>query len=266
MVKGLYTAWTGMLDEQNRLDILTNNLANADTTGYKKEGTTNHTFADTLAIKIKDTSDYGQPRVLGNISMGVHIGEVYTDFSQGSFKVTDRSTDMALDGNGFFTVSFTNKNGEKSMKLTRDGAFTLTREGYLVTKDGDYVLNQNGASTGNPGAENYIRINPNLDFEVLSDGSIMQNNQVVARLGVVDVDNYDYISKYGENLYDVVNGGQLVASNARVEQGALEASNINVVSEMVDMITITRAYEAGQKIIQTMDSTLDKAVNNVGKV
>lgn len=94
----------------------------------------------------------------------------------------------------------------------------------------------------------------------------MQNNQVVARLGVVDVDNYDYISKYGENLYDVVNGGQLVASNARVEQGALEASNINVVSEMVDMITITRAYEAGQKIIQTMDSTLDKAVNNVGKV
>ena len=82
MVKGLYTAWTGMLDEQNRLDILTNNLANADTTGYKKEGTTNHTFADTLAIKIKDTSDYGQPRVLGNISMGVHIGEVYTDFSQ----------------------------------------------------------------------------------------------------------------------------------------------------------------------------------------
>lgn len=152
------------------------------------------------------------------------------------------------------------------MKLTRDGAFTLTREGYLVTKDGDYVLNQNGASTGNLGAENYIRINPNLDFEVLSDGSIMQNNQVVARLGVVDVDNYDYISKYGENLYDVVNGGQLVASNARVEQGALEASNINVVSEMVDMITITRAYEAGQKIIQTMDSTLDKAVNNVGKV
>ena len=94
----------------------------------------------------------------------------------------------------------------------------------------------------------------------------MQNNQVVARLGVVDVDNYDYISKYGENLYDVVNGGQLVASNARVEQGELEASNINVVSEMVDMITITRAYEAGQKIIQTMDSTLDKAVNNEGKV
>ena len=89
MVKGLYTAWTGMLDEQNRLDILTNNLANADTTGYKKEGTTHHTFADTLAIKIKDTSDYGQPRVLGNISMGVHIGEVYTDFSQGSFKVPD---------------------------------------------------------------------------------------------------------------------------------------------------------------------------------
>lgn len=81
MVKGLYTAWTGMLDEQNRLDILTNNLANADTTGYKKEGTTNHTFADTLAIKIKDTSDYGQPQGTGEISVWVCILAKYIPIS-----------------------------------------------------------------------------------------------------------------------------------------------------------------------------------------
>ena len=79
MVKGLYTAYTGMINEQKRLDVLSNNLANADTNGYKKEGTTSQTFADELAIKIKDTSSYGLAQKLGTISMGVHIGETYTD-------------------------------------------------------------------------------------------------------------------------------------------------------------------------------------------
>ena len=88
MIKGLYTAYTGMVNEQKRLDVLTNNLANADTNGYKKEGTTSQTFADELAIKIKDTSSYGLNKKLGVISMGVHLGETYTNYDQGSIKVT----------------------------------------------------------------------------------------------------------------------------------------------------------------------------------
>lgn len=266
MVKGLYTAHTGMVNEQNRLDVLSNNLANAGTTAYKKEGTTSRAFADELAIKIKDTSDYGIPKGLGTINLGVKIGETYTDYTQGGFRVTDKKTDLALDGEGFFVISFTDKAGNTSAKLTRDGAFTLTRDGYLVTKDGDYVLNQNGAQNMNPGTGNYVQINPNLDFTVMSDGTIIQNNQVVGRIGVVDVADYNYIAKYGENMYDIVAGGQVEASDANVEQGVLEVSNVNVVSEMVEMITITRAYEANQKIIQTIDTTLEKAVNSVGKV
>ena len=116
MVKGLYTAWTGMINEQNRLDILSNNLANADTNGYKKEGATSQTFADEMAIKIKDTSNYSMPRRLGGMSMGVHIGETYTDYSQGNYKVTDGSTDFALDGNGFFAIEYTDKVGNTSVK------------------------------------------------------------------------------------------------------------------------------------------------------
>ena len=146
MIKGLYTAYTGMVNEQKRLDVLTNNLANADTNGYKKEGTTSQTFADELAIKIKDTSSYGLNKKLGVISMGVHLGETYTNYDQGSIKVTDNETDVALAGNGFFAIAFTNKAGETSGKYTRDGAFTVNTEGYLVTKDGDYVLNQAVAS------------------------------------------------------------------------------------------------------------------------
>ena len=98
MVKGLYTAYTGKLNEQNRMDIITNNLANADTNGYKKEGSTAQTFADTYAIKIKDTSAYNIPRRIGDISLGVHIGETYTNYDQGSFEVTDNPADLALAG------------------------------------------------------------------------------------------------------------------------------------------------------------------------
>lgn len=266
MVKGLYTAYTGMVNQQNRLDVLTNNLANSATNGYKKEGTTSQSFSDILAIKIKDTSDYNVPKKLGNINLGVKIGENYTDYDQGSFRVTDNVYDMALDGDGFFAISFTNKNGETSVKYTRDGAFTVNREGYLVTKDGDYVLNQAAADAGNPGQNGYIQVDPNVELVVDEEGYLYQNGVQLGQIGVVDFEDYDYLEKYGENMYNLANGGQTTPSRAKVVQGSLEMSNVNVVSEMVEMITISRAYESNQKIIQSIDETLDKAVNTVGSV
>ncbi len=264
MVKGLYTAYTGMVNEQRRLDVLANNLANADTNGYKKEGATSQTFADELAIKIKDSSHNKLPKNLGYMSMGVHIGETYTDYAQGNFKVTDNNTDFALRGDGFFAISYTDKQGNSSVKYTRDGAFVVNTQGYLVTKDGDYVLNMNDARNGN--VTGRIRVNPNLPIDVDEFGTIFQDGVQVGNIGYVDFADYNYIAKFGENLYDIEDGGQVIASDATIEQGAIEASNVNVVSEMVNMITISRAYQAGQKVIQTVDETLDKAVNSVGQV
>ena len=128
------------------------------------------------------------------------------------------------------------------------------------------MLNQNGAQNGNPAANNYIQLDPNLDFTIDSEGFIYQNDQLVAQLGLVDFENYDFLSKYGENMYDLVEGGQAIEAAGAIEQGYLEASNVKVVDEMVSMITIARAYESNQKMIQTFDSMLDKAVNQVGKV
>lgn len=264
MVKGLYNAWTGMINEQNRLDILSNNLANADTNGYKKEGVTSKSFADEMAVRINDSSAYGLNRQLGEISMGVHIGETYTDYSQGNYKITDNATDFALDGAGFFAIEYTDKEGNTSVKYSRDGAFTINTAGYLVTKDGDYVLNRAGAMSGTAGSR--IRLDPNSPVMVDEMGNIFQNGQQVADLGIVDFEDYNYLAKFGENLYDLAEGGVRIESEAKVDQGCIEASNVNVVSEMVNMITITRAYQAGQKVINAVDETLDKAVNQVGKV
>lgn len=266
MVKGLYTAHTGMVNEMKRMDILANNLANSDTYGYKKEGATTHSFKDELAIKIKDTSNYGLPKTIGSITYGVHLGEGYTDWTEGSFKVTDNATDLAIGGQGFFAIAFMDKNGQTSIKYTRDGAFKVNSDGYLVTADGDHVLNATGALNSDASQQNWVRVDPNAQFEVNALGYITQDDRIVGTVGMVDVDNYDYLKKYGENLYELTEGGNIIASDAEIEQGALETSNVNVVNEMVNMITIQRAYEAGQKVITSIDGTLDKAVNTVGRV
>ena len=120
MVKGLYTAYTGMLNEQNRMDIMTNNLANASTVGYKKEGSTSQSFDDVLTVKIKDQSvGMRNAQKIGIKNPGVKIGENYTDYSQGSFRITGNTYDLALSGEGFFAIEFTNKAGETDTKYTR---------------------------------------------------------------------------------------------------------------------------------------------------
>ena len=134
----------------------------------------------------------------------------------------------------------------------------------MLTKDGDYVLNANDARNGNVNGR--IQVDPTQKITVDELGNIYQNDQQVGTIGIVDFADYDYLAKYGENMYDLVNGGTVTAADGRIVQGTLESSNVNVVSEMVNMITISRAYQAGQKVINTIDETLDKAVNQVGNV
>lgn len=257
MLKGLYTAYTGLANEQNRMDVLTNNLANASTVGYKKEGATSQAFDDILSYKIKDASESpNTAKRMGTLNMGVKIGENYTDYSQGSFRVTGNTYDLALAGDGFFTVQFTNKEGKVSTKYTRDGSFTVDTNGYLVTSDGDYVMGTSGR----------IRINPLLETTIKSNGAVVQDGITVDLLQITDFEDYDYLEKYGENYYQPVDGAKQQDAMAEVKSGYLEMSNVQVVSEMVNLIAITRAYESNQKIVQTYDDTMDVAVNQLGRL
>lgn len=265
MVKGLYTAYTGMVQEQRRLDVLANNLANSTTVGYKKEGATSRSFRDELALRIKDTERPGV-RGIGNIKMGVKVGETYTDYADGSTKVTDEKSDLAIAGDGFFAIEFTDKNGNPSVKYTRNGEFNVDADGYLVTVDGDHVLNQNGAMNSDLRRRNFVRVDPMQPYTVDRDGTIYQNQRAIGTVGLVDVDNRDYLTKYGENMYDLEDGGNIIDGTGTIEQGYLEMSNVNTAYEMVNMIAIQRAYDAGQKMIQTEDSALEMAVSQVGSI
>lgn len=258
MLKGLYTAYAGLRNEQNRMDIMTNNLANASTVGFKKEGSTSQAFRDVLAVKVKDASvGLSTVQPIGINNPGVKIGENYTDYGQGSFRATGNTYDLALAGDGFFTVEFTNKAGETSTKYTRAGKFTLNKDGYLVTQEGDYVLDTENKK---------IQLDTLHEATINRLGMITQNGKDIAQIKVTDFENYDYLEKYGENYFQPLEGAKEITANAEINSGYLEMSNVQTVSEMVNLISITRAYESNQKIVQTYDSTLEVAVSQLGRL
>ena len=252
MVRGLYTACTGMVNQMARLDVISNNLANSDTTAYKKEGSTSQSFDSVLAIKINDSSVKYIPQPVGNMNLGVKIGETYTNYSDGNLEETGKTLDVALAGKGFFAISYADRSGNESIRYTRDGNFALGSDGTLMTKDGDFVLDANG---------DMINLPPGTDISINESGVIYASGQEVGRLQLIDFEDYNYLKKFGENMYIAVDGAVATDAECKVYQGYLEASNVNVIDEMVEMITVSRDYESNQKIIQSIDSTLETAVN-----
>lgn len=257
MVRGLYTAYTGMRNEQRRLDIISNNLANSATVGYKEENVTNQSFKDMIATKIRDGSNAYVDEPIGTMNLGVKIGETYMDWSQGSLRETGNPFDIAIEGDGFFKIRVTDRNGDSSIMYTRCGTFKCTADGFIVDADGNHLQGSGGD----------IQIPTEAtEIAIKEDGTIFADGVVVDTITLADFEDYNYLELYGDNKFRAVDGAVEKDAVAQLEQGYTEQSNVNVVSEMVSMITITRAYEAGQKVIQTEDSLLSHAVNEIGKL
>lgn len=257
MVRGLFTAYTGMANEQKRLDIIANNLANAATVGYKEENVTSQAFDDVLAVKIRDESEAFNNRRIGRMSLGVKLGEAYTNHTQGSLRQTGQTYHLALDGKGFFTMSVTDKAGNTHTKYTRNGSFTITKDGHIVDSDGNHLMGESG--------EVLIPADT-VDVIVDASGAIYADGNYVDTLLIADFEDYNYLIKSGDTMYEAVEGAVTIPATASIRQGYTEQSNVNVVSEMVEMIAVTRAYEANQKAIQSIDQTLDLAANSIGKI
>lgn len=248
MLRGLYTASSGMIAQQKIVDVLSNNLANVNTSGYKKDTVSTMAFPGFQVIRNGGDSPSNNGNI-GVMNYGVLVDTFNTNFSEGNIERTDGKLDFAIDGSGFFTISTPN-----GIRYTKDGSFTLNSSGYLVTKDGYYVMGQNGP----------IHLE-NGDISVDDSGNITLNDQVVDKLNVVDFSDYSTLRKEGNNLF-FTTGGQPIPSNATIKQGYIEGSNVNPVDEMVTMISAMRTYEANQKSASAFDETLDKAVNEVGRV
>lgn len=256
MVRGLYTSASGMINEQQKLDMISNNLANANTTGFKRDIYTSVPFKDVLTKRINDKSGNTIfPPSIGNLDPGVSVSEIYTDFTQSGFQKTDNNLDCAINGNGFFAIQGIGTNAATKY-YTRDGSFDLDNNGYLVTKEGNRVLGKNGL----------LKLNPNMTVNISSDGTITQNGRVIDQLNITSFRDTRQLRKSGDNLYTTTAQAQTTPFQGGVVQGALEDSNVNTIKEMVAMITCMRGFESNQKALKSTDDLLGKAVNEVGAV
>jgi flagellar basal-body rod protein FlgF len=244
MERGLYIAATGMMSAQVRQDLIANNLANVSTIGFKADYAVNESFGDKLLYSMQS----GGP--IGTLNYGTRIAGTITDFSQGNFRNTEQPFDVAIGGDGFFRVRQSNG----LVAYTRDGQFTRSPDGFLTTQGGEYVLdaNNNPVFAGTEG-----------DPIIRGDGTVSdRSGQEFGRISIATLD-IPSARKVGANMWVGRETGGM-PQTSQLKQGFVEASGVNSVQAMVQMIETLRSYESSQRVITSIDGTLDKAVNSVG--
>ena len=250
MVRGLYIAGTGMMLQRRLMENVTNNIANADTTGYKKEHLVSHSFDAVLLERINDTHVVGYTRAVGPLNLGTQIDQLYVNFAQGGLEGTERSTDLALIGDVFFVMQ--TADGER---YTRSGAFYIDELGFLIDGEGNLLLGDNGPI--------YVG---GLNFSVDGSGGVWVDNEFVDNIRVVSFEDNGALRKQGSNLYFSLEEPLAVTQPYIIRQGFLETSNVDIAREMVDMLSVYRTYETNQRMITMIDETVGKAVNEIGRL
>lgn len=247
MIKGIYTSEASMRPKMTRMEVIANNLANINSTGFKRD----RVFLELLNESAAPPSD-GR-----NDLTGINARHA-VDFTQGSLQPTGNTFDLALQGKGFFTVATPN-----GLRLTRNGHFQLNAEGGLVTAEGFPVQGDNGnVMIPNTDKRQLLNITINEAGEILSD------REPLARVRIVDVANPEMMQKDHQSLF-IPPADQPVAdlphNQVLLRQGFLEESNVDGIEEMIAMIELSRAFETDQKVIQSQDATLDRSMD-IGRV
>jgi flagellar basal-body rod protein FlgG len=252
----IYLAAAGALACEKRLQIISNNLANANTVGFKM---------DQGYFKQFDPNDPALSTVQNSTGTGSQADlfwnnfNVYTDHSSGPLKMTGNDFDLALEGDGFFCIQTPD-----GIQYTRKGDFTLNAEGVLVTRNGFPVLGEGGEITVKSNE------NPNqyAQFAVDEQGNVSVDGQQLDTLRIVKIAELSRLTKAGDTLFKppAAGAGEGRAENFRVSQGFIELSNVEVVKMMTEMIEVLRGYESYQKVIQASDESNPKAINDVGKL
>lgn len=246
MLRGIYTATSGMLSLDIQMDIVANNIANCTTTAFKKDICVFRAHPRMELFRINDIpSEY-----IGECGTGVLVDEVYTIHRQGPLTQTQNPLDFAIEGDGFFLVQRADE-----MLLTRAGTFIIDAEGYLCTRRGERVLGERGP----------IRVEGREIF-VSEDGSVFIKRdeafEMVDRLRIVTVEDKRMLRKRGHTLF-FTEAPLLNAKDFVIQQGFLEGSNTEILKEMIELINVSRLYEANQRVIRDYDATLGRAIAEI---
>jgi flagellar basal-body rod protein FlgF len=241
MIKGLYTSASGMLPRIKKQELTAHNISNVSTPGYKRDMLFTKELSRAEKKLIPTRTDWHQPMV----------NETYTDFASGTFDKTGNPLDLAIDGDGFFTLEL----ADGTQALTRSGSFTINNEGFMVFPGGAFLLGEGGPIEAGNGK-----------VTVDQSGGVEVDGSAVGRIVPVTADDLQSLNKIGNSLFLVPEGVELIpVTQAEIRQGYLEASNVDVVGEMIEMIVSFRAYEANSRALQAQDRSLEHLFQRVGK-
>jgi flagellar basal-body rod protein FlgF len=275
MLRGIYTSASGMIVQMEKEDVISNNLANVDTTGYKKDQTIIKEFPKFEIFRKDDErviigSDIESKLTsVGGLGTGAVVRDVFTKFDQGTILQTGNNNDFAISGQGFFAVETST-----GAKLTRSGNFYIDLNNYLVDSKGNKVLAVSGENTAG-----YIKVTGDLAIHQsgeISGAEIENSNRVYNNLTIqgntgnslatFEVLDKNQLIKQGDNYYSLAGDTRAEKSiNSLILQGSLEKGNVSVIKEMVEMIQCSRSYETNQKVLTSQDETLNKIVTEVGR-
>jgi flagellar basal-body rod protein FlgF len=252
MIKGLYAAASAMLAGLARQQALAHNVANMDTPGFKEVLISLEDFAETPVVHPPGgASNLSGLRYLGSLGLGVESSPEETDFTAGGVKYTGEALDLAISGAGFFRVQT-----DAGERYTRDGRFSRDAQGQLVTVDGYRVLDDGGQPVELPEGPIYVQ----------SDGTITVNGEAAARLGLAGfTDPAAELTRDLPNLFAAA-GAPSSEELGTVAQGSLEMANVDPAQLMTQMVSVTRAYEAAQRMVQAQDELLGQTINTLGRL
>lgn len=256
MEKGIFITASGGRGQERAMDVIANNLANINTAGFKRDRLVFETYLQKNLDPKNDLptiAEIGQGNLSGRVHDSAYMiaSQSYTDFSQGHLKFTQDLFDVALSGDGFFSVA--TPDGEF---FTRGGSFSIGKDGELVTMSGYPLLGENGAPI-------YVG---EKAFNINATGQVFdKDNNFISKLRVVDFEDKSALTKRGEHLFIAHDRAYMIDSNAEVKQGFVESSNVEPMAEISGMITAVRAYEAFQKSIQSHDEMTSRLIADVGR-
>jgi flagellar basal-body rod protein FlgG len=254
LLKEFFTAALGMVNQQTRLEVISNNIANASTNGYKRADVFTRNLIDARA------NFYNVP---GEVEQNDPPVGSYYDFSKGSFQQTGNPLDLAVDGNGFFLL----EDSEGKQFLSRNGEFRLSEDGTIIRNDSKVLMGDEGpirVSNTYLSNSGLTKDGQSPNLRIADTGEVYLNNVQVGKISLYQPQNLQDLQRISDGEFILTANGQAnqIASDAvKIKQGWLENSNVNVVSEMVQMIELQRNFEAGSKVIQTNDQTLDQSIN-----
>jgi flagellar basal-body rod protein FlgF len=252
MIYGLYLSASGVVTNSFRQDVLANNIANSETIGFKRD-LANLQQRPTAAVERGDTDPSIDP-MLENIGGGLLMSRGTVDTTQGEFEPTGNNLDVGIDGNGFFAVA-----AGKDIHLTRNGQFLIDRTGQLALANdkGQAVLDNK---------QTPIQLDSTIPVNIATDGTVSQNGKVVAQLGLFNISDPGRLHKDGGTLLAFPKGATLATATPTLRPQALERSNVEPAGELTQLMDTQRQLEANANMIHIQDETLDKLVNDVGKV